>query len=516
MNFLISIGIWVLLSWFGMGDVVRASQDITIVHSSEHHGVALPLVDEGPQSLGGFAGRATIIRNIEREGTPVLLVDTGDLLIGTAMSSWFRGEPDILAMNLLRYDAMVAGNHDFDYGLGHLQTLRDLADFPMLCTNLRSQTDTFLPCQRYFVTRLGKLSVGILGVVGNSNFPETFNPEVAKVLKLIDPVQAVQAQVRTLQKELGVQLIVVLTHQNTDEDLHLLQTLENVDVIIGGHTEGFDGMYVPDSVDLVDVHDDPKTVYVKTHRQGRTIGRLDLTVDKGKIVRASAVNIPITASTPPDPRVADLLSEYRNRFSKDARQVIGHTLVRLQGDRHLVRTQETNLGNLLADLIRKRFGCDVALINGGQIRGSLEAGDITFGDVLAVLPFHSSLVTLELPGEVLWQVFEHSVSRLPNHDGRFLQVSGVQAIYNLDAPVGHRLQKLRVGNRPLQDDQWYSVVTDVFMADGGDGYQMFSQAAHRIDRQLPLRDVFHQALLKGPVQAALERRLVFHPGSRTP
>ena len=512
MNILISLVVWVLLGCPGLGDVVEASQEMTILHSSEHHGVALPMVKKGQQPLGGLARRATIVRTIEREGVPVLLVDTGDLLIGTAMSSWFRGEPDILAMNLLRYDAMVAGNHDFDYGLDHLQTLGDLADFPILCTNLRSQSHAILPCQPYVVTRLGKMSVGILGVVGSSNFPETFNPEVAKTLKLIDSIQAVQGEIRKLQMEFGIQLFVLLTHQNTGEDLHLLQTLDDVDVIIGGHTEGFDGMYVPGSSRPSRVIDHPKTVYVKTHRQGQTIGRLDLTVAKGEIIRASAVNIPVTASIPPEPLVANLLAEYRDRFSEDARQIIGHTLVKLQGDRHLVRTQETNFGNLLADLMRKRFKCDVALINGGQIRGSLDIGDITFADLLSVLPFNSSLVTLELPGGVLWKALEHSVSRLPNHDGRFLQVSGVEATYDLKAPIGHRLKKLLIGNRPLQENKWYSVVTDIFVADGGDGFRMFSQATHRVDRQLPLRDVFHQALLSGPVQASLDRRLMFQAG----
>ena len=109
---------------------------LTILHSSEHHGVALPLQIPGAQPVGGLAGRATLIDQVRLEDLPVLVVDSGDILIGTALSSWFRGEPDVKAMNTMGYHAMAAGNHDFDYGIGHLKKLQELATFPILCTNL--------------------------------------------------------------------------------------------------------------------------------------------------------------------------------------------------------------------------------------------------------------------------------------------------------------------------------------------------------------------------------------------
>lgn len=507
-------GVWL---WLGLmrGDEAQAAQDLTILYSSEHHGVALPLESREQGAVGGLARRATIVRSVEREGNPVLLVDTGDLLIGTVMSSWFRGEPDILAMNMLRYDAMVAGNHDFDYGLSHLQALRDLANFPILCTNLQSRADP-LPCQASFVTRLGAISVGILGVVGKSNFPETFNPQVVKHLRLLDSVRAVQKEVQQLRHQYHVELIVLLTHQNTQEDRELLETLHGVDVIIGGHTEGFEGMYVPGSSRTIVEQDFPRTVYVKTHRQGRTVGRLDITMENGEILRAKVLNIPVLASNPEAPDISGLVKQYQQRFSKEARNVLGRTTVQLQGDRHVVRTQESNFGNLLADLMRRRFQGDVALINGGQIRGSLQKGDITYGNILSVLPFNSSLVTVELPGQALWEALEHSVSRWPSHDGRFLQVSGLRATFHMNAPPGLRLQEVMVGGRPLEKDKLYTVVTDSFVADGGDGYRMFSRAANRVERQLLLRDLFHHALLEGPVRATLEGRLVLRSASRAP
>ncbi len=485
-----------------------ASETLVILHSSEHHGVALPLDQPGDIRVGGLARRATIVEEVRGEGAPVLMVDSGDILIGTALSSWFRGEPDIRAMNLIRYDAMVAGNHDFDYGLDHLRALVNLADFPILCTNLQSER-SHLPCRPSYVTRLGNVSVGVLGIVGKSNFPETFNRDVATALLLMDPIVSLQSEALRLRTEYHVDLVFVITHQDTEEDLKILETVDGVDVIIGGHTEGFDGLYAPGLAQPVETLTHPGRVYVKTHRQGRTVGRLDLTIEEGSVFHARSHNIPVTVSVPVEPNVQQLLVEYRQRFARHATQVLGHASARLQGDRPVVRTQQANLGNLLADLMRTTLGTDIALINAGQIRGSLEAGPVTLGDVLSVLPFDSALVTLHVTGMMLHQALEHSVSQWPNHAGRFFQMSGLQVTYNGGAPVGSRVRSIRVGSAPLDFTKTYTVATDAFVAGGGDGYNMLTYATHRIDHQTPLRDLLLKALADGPLHAETDDRMVF-------
>jgi 5'-nucleotidase / UDP-sugar diphosphatase len=485
-----------------------ATDTLVILHSSEHHGVALPLERPEDTRIGGLAGRATLVEAVRQEGPPVLVLDSGDILIGTALSSWFRGEPDIRAMNLIRYDGMVAGNHDFDYGLDHLRALVDLADFPILCTNLRSERFD-LPCRTSFVTRLGNVSVGVLGIVGKSNFPETFNRDVVKVLSIVDPIVSIQSEALRLRNESHVDLVFVLTHQNTDEDLNILRTVDGVDVLIGGHTEGFDGLYAHGLTEPVETVTRPGAVYVKTHRQGQTIGRLDLTIEDGSVIYARAQNIPVSASVPLEPNVQQLLVEYRQRFARHAGQVLGRASVRLQGDRSVVRTQEANLGNLLTDLMRTSLRTDIALINAGQIRRSLEPGPVTLGDVLSVLPFDSALVTLKVTGEKLRQALEHSVSQWPNHSGRFFQISGLQVTYNAMAPIGSRVKSMLVGGVPLDVSITYTVATDAFVADGGDGYDMLTHATHRIDHQTPLRDLLLKALADGPLYADTGHRMVF-------
>ena len=501
-----------LLILIGWVHSAFAVDSVVILHSSEHHGVAFPLDQTGNNGIGGLARRATIVEEVRREGAPVFLVDSGDILIGTALSSWFRGEPDIRAMNLIRYDAMVAGNHDFDYGLDHLRTLVDLANFPILCTNLRTEQSP-LPCRPSFVTRLGNVSVGVLGIVGKSNYPGTFNRDVAKVLSLVDPVVSLQSEALRLRSEFHVDLVLAITHQDSAEDLNILKTVDGVDVIIGGHTEGFDGLYAPGLTQPVESVTHPGRVYVKTHRQGQTIGRLDLIVEHGSILHARSRNIPVTDGIPVDPDVHHLLLEYRRQFARQATQVLGHTSVRLQGDCPVVRTQEVNLGNLLADCMRTTFGTDIALINAGQIRGSLNAGPITLGDVLAVLPFDSALVTLRITGDVLHQALEHSVGKWPQHAGQFFQISGFQVTYNGKAPKGSRVKRVIIGGAPLDLSKHYTVATDAFVANGGDGFDMLTHVTHRVNHQTPLRDLLLNALADGPLHAEIGHRIVFENSS---
>ena len=182
-----------LLAWpsapAGAGEDARRT--LTILHSSEHHGSALPFGPRGQPKLGGLARRATLVERIRHETDALLLVDSGDILIGTALSSFFRGEPDIQAMNLMRYQAMAAGNHDFDFGLDHLQRLQEQARFPILCSNIAGKT-VELPCREVAVVRAGPLTIGVIGLLGRSNFPDSVNREVVKLLEYRDAVETVR------------------------------------------------------------------------------------------------------------------------------------------------------------------------------------------------------------------------------------------------------------------------------------------------------------------------------------
>ena len=483
-----------------------ASQQLTILHTSEHHGTVLPLAVSDTKWVGGMARRATVIQAIRSEEPSVLLVDSGDILIGTALSSWFRGEPDIRAMNLMGYQAMTAGNHDFDFGFSHLRRLQTLAGFPILCTNLRSH-DGPLPCQPFVLVRKGQFTIGVLGIVGRSNYPETFNRDVVRALDMQDPIESVRYQARLWKEGNAVDLVLVISHQNTDEDVRLLKEVEEFDVLIGGHTEGFDGIITPDGLQSTGVVHNPRRVFVKTHRQGRTLGRLDLRIEKGRVISAQARNVPIDLDVKPDSAVQALTDAYQKQFAGEANTIVGHSLVRLSGGHELIRTEETNLGNLLADLLRSEFETDIAVVNSGQIRGSLPQGPVTLGDLLAALPFDSPVVSLELTGKQLVEALENSVRLFQHQSGRFLQVSGLRVKYDVSLPSGSRVIAVSIGNKPVNPGRRYSVATDAFLADGGDGYTMFQDAGNRVDHQTLIRDVVVQAMKRGPVMAKIDHRI---------
>ena len=497
----------------------RAARTLTILHTSEHHGTALPLERRGEKRVAGMAGRATLIASVRREAKAVLLVDSGDILIGSALSSFFRGEPDILAMNLMGYQAMAAGNHDFDFGLAHLGRLQELAQFPILCSNVVGR-ETELPCQTSAVVRIGDFIIGLIGLLGHRNFPDTFNREVVKVLKLRDPIETARALARSLKATQGVDLVIALTHQVTEEDLMLLARAPEVDAIVGGHTHGFDGLRTARLAEPVARLADPGPVFVKTHRQGRTLGRLDLQVAKktgtaGRptVVHAEAWNLPVTEELEPNPAVKGLIERYSRKLERETTTVIGRSTMTLDGESSRVRSRETRLGNLLADLLRAKFNTNIALVNSGMIRDSIPPGLVDFKRVLRVLPFDSPTVTFTITGQQLLLALENSASRLPQTSGRFLQVSGLSVLYDLSAPPGSRVGKVTVGGQPLEAAHRYSVGTDAFLADGGDGYTMFAAAEDRINRQIPMRDLLLEGLHTRPLEASLQGRIRFVGGA---
>jgi 2',3'-cyclic-nucleotide 2'-phosphodiesterase (5'-nucleotidase family) len=177
----------------------HAQVTVTILHTSEHHGTVQP-IEHGPYAgLGGVERRAALIKQIRQEIEHVVVVDSGDLLVGTAMSSVFRGEVDIAAMDLMGYDAVAVGNHDFDFGTQHLRGLRKEATFPFLCTNVQPREPEI--CQRFTVKNVGPIRVGLIGLIGKRNYPDTFNRAVVREVELLDPIVAANRKQKEKRKE---------------------------------------------------------------------------------------------------------------------------------------------------------------------------------------------------------------------------------------------------------------------------------------------------------------------------
>lgn len=476
---------------------------LIILHTSEHHGSLLPFDTPTAKAIGGMAARAAVIATVRQESPNVLLLDSGDILVGTAMSSVFRGEPDVLAMNLMRYDAMAAGNHEFDYGLDHVRRLRELAKFPIISTSLRGRGREIAPI--FVIKQVAGLRVLIFTGLDDA-YADIIDPKVAAELEYFDPIGSARGFVNGLGR--SVDLIIALTHMTDLQDLMLARAVPQIHVIVGGHTDGFDGTLTAAGGRPVATMDNPPTIFVKTHRLGATVGRLDLVVADGRVRRATARNLPVTSQVTPNPEVAALVKDYEGRLQARFAEVIGRSAVFLDGERANVRSRETNLGNLISDAVREFARTDVAIVNGGNIRGSINEGPITLSDAFRVLAFDNTVVTFQLTGAELREALENGVSQVEQGSGRFPQVSGMSYVFERGRPAGQRVVEVRVGGQPLDPARLYSVATNDFLADGGDGYAVFRLGRQRRDTQLDLRELFIEHIRRvGSVSARLDGRI---------
>jgi 2',3'-cyclic-nucleotide 2'-phosphodiesterase (5'-nucleotidase family) len=221
------------------------------------------------------------------------------------------------------------------------------------------------------------------------------------------------------------------------------------------------------------------TLITKAGADGVFVVRVDLQATRdGKVLARQHRFIAVTPGLPEDPAMAVLVARYQARLSDALDVRIGETRVPLDARNAALRTGETNVGNLVTDVIRARLRADVAVMNGGGIRGNqlLPAGPLTRRDVNALLPFLNVLVMLEVPGQVLRDVLEQSVAAYPREFGGFLQVSGLTFVFDPARPAGQRVVRVLVGGQPLDPDRRYTLATNGYTGGGGDGYRMLATA----------------------------------------
>jgi 5'-nucleotidase len=545
-NLRLTLGVVLLAFLFALGAQAQQGKgSLTILFTQEHHGQATPAIVAGVADLGSLAARATAVKAIrDKAGAGnVLLLDSGDILVGTPLSSVFKGEPDVLAMNAIGYDAMSPGNHEFDFELKEqrYKTLASLAKFPFLAANMKGADKLGItPNQGFIIKEVAGIKVGIIGIT-NPVTPEISSPPAGITFE--DPIATVNGILAT--QKANADLWIALTHEDTFRDVALLKGT-GIDVVVGGHTFGFKGIItretfkdpinddtVPDAIkDQATEAANPNGVYVRPGegplfgRLGSVLGRLDLTVENKKVTQAKSENIVIYADTkfnqdqiaggklkatitPSDAQITGILKPFVDDLSNRLKEVVGKTTVDLDGRREVVRQKETNLGNLLADIVRETQRTDIGFQNSGGIRTSIAAGDIKISDVLAVNPFGNTVVRFSLKGSDLLASLENSVSQLEQGAGRFAQVSGMCYSFDKSKASGQRILKAFVGNKPLDPNATYTIATNNFVAGGGDNYVLFrDKKTNYRDSQFVDADVVADYLrAKGTISPKVENRI---------
>lgn len=431
--------------------------EIRILHVNDFHGFANAYKPYGSQEeQGGLAYLAGRIDDLRAE-KPTLLLAAGDMIQGNNWANLFRGKSSIEAMNAMKFDAMVVGNHEFDFGQAVLKERIQEAAFPFLGADVEGLN----ALKPYIIKNVGGLSIAVIGVVTDDT-PTSTHPKNVSGLNFYSPVDTINKYVRALRDKND--LIVVLSHTGFKADLDLAKKVEGIDVIVGGHSHT--KVAKPAVVG--------KTYIVQAFEHGKALGVLDLTVKNGSIVQADGRLEPISPAGKENKTVGAIVAKYQQKVDSFMNETVGEAPVDLDGIH--VRQQETNLGNLITDIIRKESGADAAIINGGTIRTSIRKGRITVSDVYAVVPFDNYIVAIKLTGQQIRDTLEHGVSGIEEEQGRFPQISGLAFTYNRLAPVGSRVKDVFIGGQPLIADKEYTVATHDFLAAGGDGYQAFGDA----------------------------------------
>ena len=217
------------------------------------------------------------------------------------------------------------------------------------------------------------------------------------------------------------------------------------------------------------------TWIVQAWEHGKALGVMDLTLQDGKVVAAEGRLEEIKPIAGREDRaIQNLVEKYQKRVNAVLNAALGEAQIDLDGEN--VRRRETNLGNLIADIMRAASKADVTIINGGGLRTSIKKGEIRVKDVYSVLPFDNYIVAIKLTGKQIVEALEHGLSGIEEGEGRFPQISGMTLSYSFPGPEGKRVKEVHIAGIPINPNQEYSVATNDFLAAGGDGYKAFGEA----------------------------------------
>ncbi len=509
------------------GDTFR----LTIMHTNDVHGAYAPLdARRDATTDGGAARQMTVINQIRAEGGNSILIDAGDRFTGTLFHQQWRGEDAARIMNLMQYDVITLGNHEFDDGDDTLVSFIDMLEFPVITANVSFGANLAEKVLPYTILEVADQQIGVIGLTPpDTGILASPGPEV---VFNTDLVAVTQAAVDELTAQ-GINKIILLSHIGLPADEALAPQISGVDVIVGGHSHTLlsnaysaaEGRYPL----VVEDKDGNDVRIVQAGSSLRYMGRLDVQFDaEGAVTSASGDVILLSRYIAPDAEVQAIIDELRVPITELMAMPVGETETFLVGDRSVCRAAECNLGNLITDAMRAYSGAQIAITNGGGIRSNVptdvrevpedlalaEPYGVTMGDVLTVLPFGNLVSTFELTGADVLVALENGVSQVENGAGRFPQVSGLRYSWDGSRDVGSRIVSVEVLGEngeyaPLDLAATYSIASNDFMRRGGDGYSVFAEnAINAYDGGNPLDIVVADYIrLNAPINPQVEGRI---------
>jgi len=452
---------------------------------------------------GGFARLNAVVKAERAKGGHVVYAHAGDLISPSLLSGFDRGEHTIALTNMAPPDIFIPGNHEFDFGQDVFLTRMAEARFPLFAANLRRADGSPLPGFRDTeIKDFGGLKVGFIGLAADDS-PVKSRPGTGLAFaSTFDTGVALAGELR----KAGADLVVAVVHAPRELDLELYRS-SAFDILLSGDDHDLAVMY------------DGETAFAETMEEANYVVAVDLRADVEEKDGTRRVHwfpdfrIIDTADVAPDPETQARADGYNAELNRDLDVTIGTTAEVLDSQRATVRTREAAIGNLIADAMREAVNADAAIVNGGGIRDNVEyaAGHaLTRRDILTELPFGARTVKLRISGAAIREALENGVSELPEPAGRFPQVSGLSFTVDAGKPRGQRVSEVMIGGRPLDPAASYTLATNDYMLNGGDGYTALKQGEPLLgvrDAQLMANDVMAYVTARKTVAPKVEGRI---------
>ncbi|EID0030180.1 bifunctional UDP-sugar hydrolase/5'-nucleotidase [Vibrio alginolyticus] len=488
----------------------------TVLHTNDNHGRFWHNSD----GEYGMAARHTLIESIraevEAKGGETILLSGGDINTGVPESDMQDAVPDFVGMNLLGYDAMAVGNHEFDNSLDILDMQAELADFPMLAANIYKKDTNERYFDPYKVFTINGLKIAVIGLT-TQDTAKLVNPDNVSNIHFEDPQVEIKKVLKEIEENEKVDLVFATTHMGHYEDgkngseapgdVKLARSLEEgqLNAIIGGHSQNPVCME-PGTNEYADFKpgddcapDQQKGTWImQAHEWGKYVGRADFEYYDGKLHLTNYALIPVNLLDENDEVIGEriqqdatvkaLLLPYQQQGQELLDEKISNTTGKLEGDRNVVRSQQTNLGHLLGEAYRtyKTVNADFGVMNSGGVRDSIQDGDITYRDVLTVQPFGNFVTKATMTGKEVKEYLDVVATKSAG-SGAYAQLDNITLDVNCDAGS---VTITDINNKGFDLDATYTFSVISFSAAGGDNYPIIDVQSTQLTDAYVLREFF--------------------------
>ena len=471
---------------------ILEKKPIQIMYWGAWEASLLPVLQNG-KKLGGLSYMASLVE--KQLPSNFLLLATGDLFPGDPQNK----KPIVEALNITGLTATTLGNLELNHGIKKLKKKLSKASFQMLSANVYQDEKRIFPA--YIIKKIGNLHVGIIGLTSREAAVQAA-PEQIAGLTFRDPFLEIGNCLTELKDKVDV--TIVLSNMRYQRDEKLARQYPKINIIIGRYEV---------SVKSLQKRIGPVLICRLNKKRGAQLGEISITREADRWLcqpsRIYEIGPEGKDQYPPSTKAQELIQRWQAR-EKELAEVICHSDVNLDGDYQQVRQRETNLGNLLADiLLASRPGANIAVLNSGSIRASIPKGSITKGMLISTLPYKNHIVEMEVSGDIIRDMLENSVAQYKKISGAFLQIAGFSYHFDPSAAKFSRVKNIKIEGEPLVDSQTYRLVTVDYLAEGGDDYVMLrGQKRLHTSVQSMQKQIENYLRKQKQVHASLEGRIV--------